>query len=56
MDFGAISRLRSQWADHILIADQQSSDESRQIAQRYPRCICSTTPGRHTTKRSGRRS
>ena len=32
-------KCTSLWADHIIIADQQSTDGSREIAARYPKVI-----------------
>ncbi|HSY54210.1 MAG TPA: glycosyltransferase family 2 protein, partial [Opitutaceae bacterium] len=35
----------STWADHIIIADQQSADGSREIAARYPKVRLVENPG-----------
>ncbi len=35
----------STWADHIIIADQQSDDGSREIAARYPKVRLVENPG-----------
>src|SRR5258706_14339916 len=37
-------RCRSLWADHIIISDQQSEDESREIARRYPKVTLLENP------------
>ncbi|NJL11409.1 MAG: glycosyltransferase family 2 protein [Calothrix sp. SM1_7_51] len=37
-------KCTSLWADHIIIADQQSTDESREIASSYPKVILVDNP------------
>lgn len=37
-------RCTSLWADHIIISDQQSEDESREIARRYPKVTLLENP------------
>ncbi len=43
-NLGRFLRCASQWADHIVIADQQSSDRSRAIAERHPKVTLIDNP------------
>ena len=49
-------RAAELWADHVIVADQQSTDRTVAIARKFDKVRCSQTTPIGTTRATGSRS